>query len=88
MVSEHRFAFIVLKSVFALVLHRFQRQIYTQIRIQKGQGGSITRAERFKKRFKRIADASIVLLPSELVWGELQLPLMGNFACVGCSKKF
>lgn len=50
MVSEHRFAFIVLKSVFALVLYRFQRQIYTQIRIQKGQEESITKAEWFKKK--------------------------------------
>lgn len=49
MVSEHRFAFIVLKSVFALVLYRFQRQIYTRIRIQKGQEENIAKADQFKK---------------------------------------
>lgn len=50
MVSEHRFAFIVLKSVFALVLYRFQRQIHTRIRIQKGQEENIAEAEQFKKK--------------------------------------
>lgn len=49
MVSEHRFAFIVLKSVFALVLYRFQRQIYTRIRIQKGQEENIAKADQLKK---------------------------------------
>lgn len=58
MVSEHRFAFIVLKSVFALVLYRFQRQIYTQIRIQKGREENITKAEWFKKKKKMQAQVS------------------------------
>lgn len=85
MVSEHRFAFIVLKSVFALVLYRFQRQIYTRIRIQKGREENIAKAEQFLKKETKInADVGTVPGHRGPGWEKLRFPLMRNVPYMGC----
>lgn len=82
MVSEHRFAFIVLKSVFALVLYRFQKADPYTDQNTKGAGRKISpRQSSFFLKKETQINADVTTVPG---WEKLRFPLTGNVPYVGC----